>query len=334
MRKYSFLLLILFFFGACSEDESVIKETEVESLRQDIRSLKREMKKEMDELKNLLAGNVDSPEIASRHEADPEQNVDSNQNDVSSASSITQMGEIAIFNESVGWTNLAAAKADTEKILRAKFAKRIKVYNDKDIGNFAKKRIGDNQLDIIITFGYFPVSLYTPGNIQKENSIAEKFLEGGDMFMNTADYIFYVTKGGGSNGDAGLKTITDSNFDCWGDESPFGPTAEGAKYVPSLPAKYISQRPMKKSQIDADDNWEVEISFGSNGDDNHDPVVVKNTKHGGRFVIVRQTPADAPDRGNVISEILENYVRKKIVPALSVDKKNKLAIIWAETKNL
>ena len=130
MRKYSFLLLILFFFGACSEDESVIKETEVESLRQDIRSLKREMKKEIDELKNLLAGNVDSPEIASRHEADPEQNIDSNQNDVSSASSITQMGEIAIFNESVGWTNLAAAKADTEKILRAKFAKRIKVYND------------------------------------------------------------------------------------------------------------------------------------------------------------------------------------------------------------
>lgn len=90
---------------------------------------------------------------------------------------------------------------------------------------------------------------------------------------------------------------------------------------------------MKKSQIDADDNWEIEISFGSNGDDNHDPVVVKSTKHGGRFVIVRQTPAAAPDRGNVIREILENYVNKRIVPALlSVEKKNKLAIIWAETK--
>ena len=142
-----------------------------------------------------------------------------------------------------------------------------------------------------------------------------------------------MTKGGGKNDDKGLKTITDSNFDCWGDESPFAPTADGKKYVPSLPADYISQRPMKKSQIDADDNWEIEISFGSNGDDNHDPVVVKSTKHGGRFVIVRQTPAAAPDRGNVIREILENYVNKRIVPALlSVEKKNKLAIIWAETK--
>ena len=65
---------------------------------------------------------------------------------------------------------------------------------------FAKKRTGNTQLDIIITFGYFPVSLYEPGNTQKEESIAEKFLEGGDIFMNTADYIFYVTKGGGKNG--------------------------------------------------------------------------------------------------------------------------------------
>ena len=62
--------------------------------------------------------------------------------------------------------------------------------------------------------GTLPVSLYKPGNVEQEDSIAEKFLEGGDMFVNTADYIFYVTQGGGKNGDKGLKTITDSNFDC------------------------------------------------------------------------------------------------------------------------
>ena len=59
------------------------------------------------------------------------------------------MGEIGIFNESVGWTNVALAKADTEKILKTKFARSIKVYNDKAIGNFAKKNTADNKLDII-----------------------------------------------------------------------------------------------------------------------------------------------------------------------------------------
>ena len=90
-----------------------------------------------------------------------------------------QMGEVAIFNESVGWTNVGAAKEATEKILKTKL--KAKVYGDKAIGDFAKKRTEDGALDIIITFGYFPVSLYEPGNIQKEESIAEKFLEGGDI---------------------------------------------------------------------------------------------------------------------------------------------------------
>ena len=335
MRKYRYLAaLLLFGLGCGTNDESITKETDVQSLRQDIRSLEREMKKEMEELKTLLSNNIEQPPlIEASQPTKPDQTTVDGENRADSAPKITRMGEIAIFNESVGWTNLAAAKADSEKILRTKFARRVKVYNDKDIGTFAKKRTGNNQLDIIITFGYFPVSLYEPGNTQKEESIAEKFLEGGDIFMNTADYIFYVTKGGGKNGDAGLKTITDSNFDCWGDESPFAPTVDGKKYVPNLPAKYKSTRPMKKSQIDADDNWEVEVSFGSNGDDFHDPVIIKSTTHGGRFVIVRQIADAAPDRGKVMSEILENYVNKRIVPALSVDKKDKLATIWAKSKN-
>ena len=68
--------------------------------------------------------------------------------------------------------------------------------------------------------------------------------------MNAADYIFYVTKGGGTNGDKRLKTITNSNFDCWGAGTDvFKPTAAGKKYVPSLPASYDSPRPMKLDQI-------------------------------------------------------------------------------------
>ena len=50
-------------------------------------------------------------------------------------------------------------------------------------------------------------------------------------------------------------------------------------------------------------------------------------------VDVRQTPKAAPDRGNVMHEILENYVKKKIVPALAVDTTSKLATAWSKVKN-
>ena len=36
-----------------------------------------------------------------------------------------QMGEIAIFNESVGWTDVGAAKEATEKILKTKLGIRF-----------------------------------------------------------------------------------------------------------------------------------------------------------------------------------------------------------------
>lgn len=333
MKNFICLLSIFIILMGCGENEPVLKEVAPESLRQEIRLLR----KEIQTLKTLVTSQIESTKIVAEPttNSNPKKEIDTERKRAISGGKITRMGEIGIFNESVGWTNVASAKADTEKILKTKFARSIKVYSDKAIGNFAKKNTADNKLDIIITFGYFPVSLYKPGNVEQEDSIAEKFLEGGDMFVNTADYIFYVTQGGGKNGAEGLKNITDSNFDCWGkDADVFKPSAEGKKYVPSLPNEYNSPRPMKKSQINADDNWEIEVSLGGTADgEKHDPVIVRNRHNGGRFVVVRQTPKAAPDRGDVIREILENYVKKEIVPALAVDTRSKLATTWSKVKN-
>jgi len=251
-------------------------------------------------------------------------------------SAFAGIDQIAIFNENVGWTTVAAAKEATDQIVASvKSANSVKVLNKAGIADFIKSTHDDGTVDAVVLFGYLPETVYTPGNSQKDDSLIEQFLVGGNIVLNAADYIFYVTLGGGKNAADGLKTITDSNFDCWGaDADKFTPTADGKKYVPSLPADYNSPRPMKVDQIEADKNWEVEVAFGSAKDGALlDPAVIKSTKHGGRFVVVRQTPKVAPDRGHVIREILENYVKKEIVPALAVDTISKLATTWSKVKN-
>ncbi len=247
-------------------------------------------------------------------------------------SAFAGIDQIAIFNENVGWTTVPLAKEATDQILaNVKAANSVKVLDQAGIADFIESTQADGTVDAIILFGYLPETVYTPGNTQADDSLIEKFIGGGNIVMNAADYIFYVTLGGGKNGDKGLKTITNSNFDCWGaDADKFTPTAAGKKYVPSLPADYNSPRPMKLDQIEADENWEVEVAFGSANDGKLlDPAVIKSTTHGGRFVVVRQTPAAAPDRGKVFSEIIDNFFGPTVAP---VDPVAKIATAWGNIK--
>ena len=246
--------------------------------------------------------------------------------------------EIAIYNEHVGWTTVGAAVEATNQILKnVKSATSVKVFDMDGIAEFIKRSAEDNTTDVIILFGYLPETVYEPGNSQEDDSLIEAFINGGNIVMNTADYIFYVTKGGGTNGEEGLKTITNSDFDCWGNkEDIFKPTDDGKKYVPSLPVEYNSRRPMKKLQIDTDDKWEIEISFGTTEDgEKHDPVIVKNKKTGGRFVIVRQTDEAAPDRRTVLSEIIDNYLGPTVeIESSSFEKWRAKLTIISENTNL
>ena len=112
------------------------------------------------------------------------------------------------------------------------------------------------------------------------------------------------------------------------------PTPEGKKYTPSY-EPIAAQRPFKKSQVEADENWEVEVVFGDDKGGNGellDPVIIRHKEHGGRVCIVTQTPSAVPFRGDVMYEILENYVKEEIATAFSVDANSKLATTWARVK--
>jgi len=245
--------------------------------------------------------------------------------------SFAQIDKIAIFNESVGWTTTDVAKAATDTITKnVKGAGSIKVYNDADIAKFAKDNTGDGNFDIIVTFGYFPTSLYTPGNAQPDGSVGEMFLEGGDMFFNTADYIFYVTEGGGTNGDTGLKNMTDSNFDLWTDGNVCTPTAKGLGYAPSMPASITAPRAIRLDQVEADPEWELEMAFALGTDGTMaDPFIIRNTVYGGRVGGAFHVSDDTMPRGAVMSEILNNYVGA----LTAVKPADKTTTAWGQVKS-
>ena len=109
-------------------------------------------------------------------------------------SAFAGIDQIAVFNENVGWTTVAAAKEASDQILaNVKTANNVKVYNQAGVADFIKKNHADGTVDAIVLFGYLPESVYTPGNSQKDDSLIEKFIVGGNIVLNAADYIFYVT---------------------------------------------------------------------------------------------------------------------------------------------
>lgn len=242
-----------------------------------------------------------------------------------------QIDKIAIFNESVGWTDVATAAAATDIIMsNVTAANEIAIYSDADMGEFAEANTNDGNFDMMIIFGYFPVSLYTPGNAQADGSLGELFLEGGDMILNTADYIFYVTEGGGANGDTGLKNMTDSNLDLWTDGNISQPTADGAVYTPSL-IEFSAPRSFRVQQVEDDPDWEIEIIFGGSADGaNADPAIIRNLTYGGRVGIVFQVSDNAMPRGDVMTEMINNYLADNIA---AVKPDGKLPLTWAKVKS-
>jgi len=243
------------------------------------------------------------------------------------------MGQIAIFTEAVGWTTVAHANAQAQMIKDdLRITRDIQILGDKEIAAFAEQNTDDGEIDIIITFGYFPANLYAPGNGEADDSVGELFLEGGNMLINSCDYIFYVTQGGAANGDVALKNITDSIFDLWTDGIVTAPTEDGKKYTPSLPKSITAPRAFHINQVEADDEWELEVAFADDGGSSADPAVIRNTEYGGRVGIVFHVSNDAMPRGAVMTEMLDNWLAEK-VERIAVDSADKLSVTWGKVKD-
>ncbi len=236
------------------------------------------------------------------------------------------LGEIAVFHSNVGWIGQAAADEAAAEVVANTSSTSISVVDMDGAAAFLSDNTSDGEVDVFFTFGYLPETVYEPGNSQEDGSLIEDFIEGGNIYLNTADYIFYVTLGGGANGENGLKTVTDSNFDMWTDGNVTSPTGDGAKYLPSL-GEFTSNRSLKRDQVEADENWEYVAVFGE-GDGGTDPAIIQNVNDMGMVGIVMQVSDDSLPRGAVITELFNNWL-----PVISdVDAKGKSAVAWGELK--
>ena len=241
------------------------------------------------------------------------------------------LGEVAIYTERAGWMGQPAAAREGEELADLlKKPKKVVILTEKEIGSWAEDHTDNDQADIIVTFGDFPATLYPPGNGKPDDSIAEKFLEGGNIFLNTADYIFYVVNGAGTNGVQGLKNMMDINADMWADGTAIKPTDDGKKYTPTL-AAFTSARTFKRAQIV--NPWEVEVVFGDNGSGFLDPVIVHDTQTDGRIGIAYQVSGnDGLPRGEVFAEMIDNYLFE-VLGAAAVDPNEKVTTTWAHIKS-
>lgn len=241
------------------------------------------------------------------------------------------LGEVAIYTEKVGWIAQGTAAAEGQELADLlKKPKKVVTLTNEEIGPWAEERTDNGFSDIIVTFGSFPVSLYPFGNAKPDGSVAENFLEGGNIFLNTADYIFYIVEGQGENGDTGLKNMMDINADMWAGGTAITPTDDGKKYTPSL-GFFTTFRPFKEAQIIAP--WEVEVVFGDNGAGLLEPAIMHDTETDGRIGIAFQEPNNAGlPRGEVFAEMIDNYLAD-VLGAAAVDPNEKVTTTWAQIKS-
>jgi hypothetical protein len=225
----------------------------------------------------------------------------------------TAMASDIAISTQAGWYSQAVADAQMQIVVNNVKGISIELFDSTHqaaLAQWVKDHTGDGAPDLLILNGQFPSTIYPPGNTQPDGSIAELFLDDGNVIINTGDYIFYVVDGAGTNAAAGLQNMMDvSGAAMWGDDSlatNFSPTADGRLYTPSL-TTFPSNRPFFPAQFDGTD-WKVELVLAQSSDGSQVmPAILHNTVTDGRVGAFYQVANDTPPRGQVISEWINNW---------------------------
>ncbi len=254
-----------------------------------------------------------------------------------------------------GWISDKAVAANVKTIkndagIKALFNS-IEDFGDGDeegknspLAKWTVEHTGNGQQDVIIlACGTSPSALYPFPNKEPDGSNVENFIEEGNVVINVADWIFYMSYEGGvrspDNGGAGAANVFDIDGLTFADRGAnFEPTAIGKKAIPSI-KPFKSTRPWHLEQFKGSD-WDV-VAFAEADKNTADPAVAVSKTPGkdgtGMIAAMWQTGApewaEKPDiRGIGVAEFINNWLAEN--GTFDVEAKNKLATTWGSIKQV
>ena len=252
-----------------------------------------------------------------------------------------------------GWISQEAAIANAEAIMNDDQMKAIfgsienygdgdEVGSDSPLGKWMQAHTGNGQQDVFIAAsGTAPSAIYQFPNADPDGSNIENFVEDGNVFINVADWILYMSYEGGTrsanNGANGAANVFDIPGLSFGNRGgPQVPTDAGKKYLPSL-VEFQSDRPWHLEQFDGTD-WEViPFAVSDNDPDSADPAVAVNATYGGIIAAMWQKAqpdwsGDDPRASGVI-EFIANWLMEHGDIATPVEAQDKAATTWGRIKS-
>ena len=263
--------------------------------------------------------------------------------------------DLAIYSgpTNPGWISQEAAIANAEAITNDDQMKAIfesienygdgdEVGSDSPLGEWMKAHTGNGQQDVFIAAsGTAPSAVYQFPNVDPDGSNIENFIEDGNVFINVADWLLYMSYEGGTrsadNGAAGAANVFDIDGLTFGNRGgPQVPTDAGEAYIPSL-EEFQSDRPWHLEQFDGTD-WEV-TPFAVSGNDPNtsDPAVAVNKTYGGIIAAMWQKAqpnwdGDDPRASGVI-EFIANWLTENGDIATPVEAQGKITTTWGRLKS-
>lgn len=254
-----------------------------------------------------------------------------------------------------GWISNDAVKENVKVIkddpgIKSLF-KSIEDFGDGDevgdnspLAKWTVDHTGNGQQDVIIlACGTCPSGLYEFPNKDADGSNVENFIEAGNIVINVADWIFYMSYEGGvrspNNGPSGAANVFDIPGLTFANRvGGMKPTDLGKEFIPSM-KNFNSDRPWHVEQFKGSD-WDLVI-FGQADKNNADPAVAISKSPGkdgtGMIAAMWQSAKpewpDKPDiRGIGVAEFINNWLSENA--AFDVEAKNKLATTWGSIKQV
>ena len=256
---------------------------------------------------------------------------------------VCSASDMGLYVGTPSWYDMGTMLQDAAKIEQEVIGviKEVKTFNDqqlKDLETWAEANLNDGELDIIWLPGSTPSVLYPLPDLEPDESLAEEWLDDGNMILNLGDWFAALTfeKGVIERNDVWIAApnILDlPGIIDFTDNLAVKITPTGNKYLPSA-TDFISDRAVQLNAVQ--EPWEVAAVFaspsGQEDDTQADPVVIHNTETDGYFAVIAQTlPHNALDRGTATVEFINNWV-SEIIASSAVESNGKLAATWGELK--